>query len=228
MGSGCGLAACFVGGPRSCVAGGFSLSPAADRIELGLGAWVRKRYCFGPMDFGAVLKAVAEEFTRAGIAYALIGGFAMAALGVPRATGDLDFLVDGARADDVDRIMKRLGYQTLHRSPDAANYTSPSQALGHVDYLFARRPHSCAMLARAKPRPSLRAHATVKVVDAEDLIGLKVQSSINNPRRAALDLHDIQRLLEHHPELDLDRVREYFRIFEREGDLDRLLAGIKR
>jgi hypothetical protein len=179
------------------------------------------------MDFGAVLKAVAEEFNREAIAHALIGGFAMAALGVPRATGDLDFLVDGARADDVDRIMKRLGYQALHRSPDAANYASPSQALGHVDYLFARRPHARGMLARAKPRPSLRAQVTVKVVDAEDLIGLKVQSSINNPRRAALDLHDIQQLLEHHPELDLDRVREYFRIFEREDDLDRLLAGIK-
>ena len=124
--------------------------------------------------------------------------------------------------------MKRLGYQALHRSADAANYTSPSQALGHIDYLFARRRYSRAMLARAKTRPSLRAHTTVKVVDAEDLIGLKVQSSINNPRRAALDLHDIQRLLEHHPELDLERVREYFRIFEREGELDRLLAGIER
>jgi hypothetical protein len=49
------------------------------------------------MDFGAVLKAVAEEFTRAEIAYALIGGFAMAVLGVPRATGDLDRLLAGIK-----------------------------------------------------------------------------------------------------------------------------------
>jgi hypothetical protein len=180
------------------------------------------------MDFNKVLEAIAREFAVASIEHALIGAFAMAALGVPRATGDLDFLVDGDRCDDVDRIMTMLGYRALHRSADAANYASPALAGGHVDYLFARRPHSRAMLARAKPRQSLRAHATVKVVEAEDLIGLKIQSSTNNPKRAPLDMADIQRLLENLPALDLERVREYFRIFEREPELDQLLARIKQ
>jgi hypothetical protein len=180
------------------------------------------------MDFNKVLATLAQQFASAGIEYALIGAFAMAALGVPRATGDLDFLVTGDRSDDVDRIMTTLGYRALHRSADAANYASPSLASGHVDYLFARRAHSRAMLARAKPRQSLRAHATVKVVEAEDLIGLKVQSSTNNPKQAPLDMADIQRLLENLPALDLGRVREYFQIFERESDLDQVLARIKR
>jgi hypothetical protein len=180
------------------------------------------------MDFNLVLTTLAREFTAAGIDHALIGAFAMAALGVPRATGDLDFLVDGDRSDDVDRVMTKLGYQALHRSVDAANYASPSSAFGHVDYLFARRPHSRAMLARAKPRQSLRAHSTLKVLDAEDIIGLKVQSSTNNPNRSALDMDDIRRLLENQPTLDLDRVRDYFRIFAREADLDQMLARIKR
>ena len=152
----------------------------------------------------------------------------MAALGVPRATGDMDFLVAGDRCEDVDLIMTRLGYRALHRSADAANYVSPSLAAGHVDYLFARRAHSRAMLARAKPTPSLRAHATVRVVEAEDLIGLKVQSSVNNPKRRPIDMADIQRLLENLPGLDLERVREYFRIFGREHELDEVLARIKR
>jgi hypothetical protein len=180
------------------------------------------------MDFNKVLETIAREFAAAGIEYALIGAFAMAALGAPRATADLDFLVDGDRSDDVHGIMIMLGYRALHRSADAANYTSPSLAAGHVDYLFARRRHSRAMLSRAKPRQSLRAHATVKVVEAEDLIGLKVQSSTNNVKRAPLDMADIQRLLENLPALDLDRVREYFRIFEREPELDQVLARIRR
>jgi len=180
------------------------------------------------MDFNKVLETIAREFAAAGIEHALIGAFAMAALGVPRATGDLDFLVAGDRSDDVDRIMTTLGYRALHRSADAANYASHSVACGHVDYLFARRPHSRAMLARAKPRRSLRTHATVKVVEAEDLIGLKVQSSTNNPKRTPLDMADIQRLLETLPALDLERVREYFRIFEREPELDQVLARIER
>ncbi len=180
------------------------------------------------MDFNRVLETITREFALAGIEHALIGAFAMAALGVPRATGDIDFLVAGERCDDVDRIMTSLGYRALHRSADAANYTSQSLAGGRVDYLFGRRPHSRAMLARAKPRSSLRTHVTVKVVEAEDLIGLKVQSSTNNPKRALLDMADIQRLLENQPGLDLDRVREYFRIFEREPELDQVLARIKR
>jgi hypothetical protein len=61
-------------------------------------------------------------------------------------------------------------------------------------------------------------------VDAADLIGLKVQSSSSDPRRTRLDLADIDRLLDV-PGLDLARVREYFRLFEREAELDALLRG---
>ncbi len=39
------------------------------------------------------------------------------------------------------------------------------------------------------------------------------------------DVADIERLLRSAPGLDLVRVREYFRIFDRERELDSLLAG---
>ena len=77
------------------------------------------------------------------------------------------------------------------------------------------------MLARASARPVL-GHA-IQVVDASDLIGLKVQASSNDARRRHLDLADIARLLET-GDVDLVRVREYFRIFDREKELDALLA----
>jgi hypothetical protein len=64
----------------------------------------------------------------------------------------------------------------------------------------------------------------VRVVEAEDLIGLKVQSSSNDPSRRHRDLADVERLLRT-AELDLGRVREYFRLFDREKELDALLAG---
>jgi hypothetical protein len=84
------------------------------------------------------------------------------------------------------------------------------------------------MLLRAKPMASLRAHASLKVLEPEDIIGLKVQSATNNPDRAAVDMDDIRRLLATWPELDLGRVREYFRIFDREADLDRILEAVAR
>jgi hypothetical protein len=64
-------------------------------------------------------------------------------------------------------------------------------------------------------------------VDAADLIGLKVQGYSNDPRRRHQDMADIQRVLESAPELDLERVRKYFRLFDREKDLDELLEGIR-
>lgn len=175
------------------------------------------------MDFRSAFLKIGAALDREAIDFALIGGFAMAALKVPRATGDLDFLADGARADQIDSIMQGLGYAKLHRSNDAANFGSQDELLGRVDFLFARRAYTNAMLARAKSH-DLFAGVQIKVVQPEDLIGLKVQSSSNNPRRLRLDVADIARLMDAHPHLDLERVREYFRLFGREAELDDLLA----
>jgi hypothetical protein len=78
------------------------------------------------------------------------------------------------------------------------------------------------MLARAALHTILGAQ--VRVADASDLIGLKVQSSSNDPSRRYLDLADIDRLLRS-ATVDLARVRDYFRLFDREKELDALLSG---
>jgi hypothetical protein len=174
------------------------------------------------MDLRSVLVEIHTALRDASVQHALIGGLALAAHGAARATTDLDLLADGERADDVDRIVRAHGYDCLHRTPEVANYASADRAKGRVDFLFARRPHGRAMLARAQEHPILG--ESVRVVDAADLIGLKVQSSSNDPSRRHRDLADIERLLRA-AEPDLARVREYFRLFDREKELDALLAG---
>ena len=118
--------------------------------------------------------------------------------------------------------MSRRGYQVLHRSEDVGNYASDQGDGSRVGYIFARRPTSRAMLSRARP-VSFGGRHDVRVVEVEDLIGLKVQAVANDPRRAHAD---IQRLLGSQPGLDLERVREYFRLFEREEELNRLLREL--
>ena len=77
------------------------------------------------------------------------------------------------------------------------------------------------MLARADA--VVFAGIEIPVLLAEDLIGLKVQAYHNNPRRLQ-DHVDIQRLLQANwGRLDLDRLRGYFGLFDREKDLDRFL-----
>ena len=50
---------------------------------------------------------------------------------------------------------------------------------------------------------------TVPVLQAEDVIGLKVQASSNDPRRVALDMADVERLIVSRPGLDLG---DHFRL----------------
>ena len=174
------------------------------------------------MDLRSVLVEIHTALRAASIEHALIGGLALAAHGASRATTDLDLLADGDRSEDVDRIVCARGYDCLHRTQDVANYASTDRAKGRVDFLFARRVHGKAMLARAIPRQILGEE--IRVLDAADLIGLKVQSSSNDPARRHRDLADVERLLRS-AEVDLTRVREYFRLFDREKELDALLAG---
>jgi hypothetical protein len=174
------------------------------------------------MDIKTVLARITAALREARIDHALIGGLALAAHGAARATVDIDLLADGDRAEDVDRLLREHSYACLHRSEHAANYASDDPASGRVDFLFARHEIGRAMLARAAPHVAT-GDSMVPVVDAADLIGLKVQGYSNDPRRRHRDMADIQRLLESAAELDLERVRKYFRLFDREKELDVLL-----
>jgi hypothetical protein len=179
------------------------------------------------MDVRAVLLRVTGELRQAGIEHALIGALAMAPHGAGRGTHDVDLLAQGDRAGDVNAIVLGLGYQRLQFTREVGNYASDDPEKGRVDFLFANRPPSRGMLRRARPRAMLDG-LEVPVVDAEDLIGLKVQSSSNNPRRRARDMDDVERLLDFAPGLDLERVREYFRLFEREREFEELLAKVRK
>jgi hypothetical protein len=174
------------------------------------------------MDLRSVLLEIHSALREASIAHALIGGLALAAHGAGRATSDLDLLADGDRADDVDRILRERGYECLRRTENVANYVASTPERGRVDFLFAQRAYGRAMLERAALHTILG--APIRVADAADLIGLKVQSSSNDPTRRYLDLADIDRLLQS-ATVDLARVREYFRLFDREKELDALLSG---
>jgi hypothetical protein len=149
---------------------------------------------------------------------ALIGGLALAAHHVVRATEDVDLLVDADHADAIDGAITALGYRCMHRDANAANYVRGREC---VDLLFARRPIARRLLAGARRVET--AIAPLRVVSAEGLIGFKVQALANDPRRTR-DLEDIRSLLrENRSTLALAEVREYFRLFDREALLDELL-----
>lgn len=78
-------------------------------------------------------------FTVCGTTPALIGGLALAAHNVVRATQDIDFLADRDDAQALHEAIQALGYRCFHRSDDAANYLRGDEGL---DLLYAHGPAS--------------------------------------------------------------------------------------
>ncbi|MBU6199167.1 MAG: hypothetical protein KGI64_02240 [Xanthomonadaceae bacterium] len=152
---------------------------------------------------------------------ALIGGLALAAHNVVRATQDVDFLADAADAEKIDALMRGLGYRCLHRSEDAANYLRGDEGM---DFLFAHRPVAANLLGNAEVKES--GLGRLRVVSAEGLIGFKLQAFVNNPKRTQ-DIEDIRSLLRaNRGSLNMDEVRSYFGLFGREALLNELIADI--
>jgi hypothetical protein len=85
------------------------------------------------------------------------------------------------------------------------------------------------MLERAQPKRVRILRRSVPVVDVEALIGLKLQAIANEPSRRGLDEADIRALLAARgPELDLDRLRDYYRLFDREAEFRKWIRESRR
>ena len=165
------------------------------------------------------IREALSMFARNGTEPALIGGLAVVAHRVVRATKDVDFLVEAEAANKVHDALLDLGYQCLYRSEDAANYVRATEGL---DLLYAHRPLARRLLSQAVGRDTPMGR--LRVVSVEGLIGFKLQGFVNDATRTR-DLDDIRALLKiHRTSLNLDELREYFALFNKQELLDELLG----
>jgi hypothetical protein len=157
------------------------------------------------------IRQALAAFAAEDVSPALIGGLALVAHRVVRATQDVDFLVDADEADRVHEALLGLGYRCIHRSEDAANYVRGDEGL---DLLYAHRPIARRLLDEAEPRDTPMGR--LRVIRVEGLIAFKLQGFVNDPARTR-DLEDIRALLRTHRDtLDRDELAGYFRLFDRE------------
>jgi hypothetical protein len=191
--------------------------------ELARGGRIEVRGFDATPSILSALTAVESRLRDGGISHALIGGLALGAHNVVRATEDVDFLIDGAREPDVNHFMVDLGFETLQRGESVSNYLLQHQ---RVDFVHARRKHSQVMLRRAPLVALLRLQLPVATV--EDLIALKLQDRHSDPSREQ-DTTDIHRLVEYNIEtLDVEYLREFFKLFKCEAELDELVRHFGR
>ena len=165
------------------------------------------------------IREALSMFARSGTKPALIGGLAVVAHQVVRATKGVDFLVEAEATGTVHDALLELGYHCIYRSEEAANYVRATEGL---DLLFAHRPLARRLLAQASERETPMGR--MRIISVEGLIGFKLQGFVNDASRTR-DLDDIRALLKlHRTSLDMDELREYFALFNRTELLDELLG----
>lgn len=175
------------------------------------------------MDFEHVIKTLLAEFERRQIRYSIIGGFAVGALGVLRATRDIDFLVHRDDLPRLDELLTGLGYQRIARTENVSHYAHADPKWGALDFLHAFREISLEMLARAKTISIFEGSVPARIAEPEDVVGFKVQAMANNPRRRSRELADIEQLLElYGKNIDWARVEQFFTLFELQEDFREL------
>jgi hypothetical protein len=176
-----------------------------------------------PMDFTRVIESVTTLFDGAGIRYALIGGFAMAMRGIQRATIDLDLILILEDLELADGILRSTGYSCNYKSENVSHYLADDLDLGRIDILHAFRGPSLSMIERADRIP-VTANASLPVVQVEDIIGLKIQAAVNDPKRSSSDWADIRLLVEAaaetHAPLDWILIADYLGLFRLDEKLD--------
>lgn len=165
------------------------------------------------------IREALSMFARNGARPALIGGLAVVAHRVVRATKDVDFLVEAEAAQKIHDALLDLGYRCLYRSEDAANYVRATEGL---DLLYAHRPLARRLLAQASERETPMGR--MRIISVEGLIGFKLQGFVNDATRTR-DLDDIRALLKiHRDALNMDELREYFALFNQSELLNELLG----
>lgn len=156
-----------------------------------------------------------------GLRYMLIGGVAVNIHGYLRATHDLDLMLPVEDADVAHDLFAGLGYETLDRKTDIASYVRGTERL---DVVYARRPISRDLLDR--PGEAGFGGLKLPVVSLEGLLGLKIQAFSDDQRRIR-DYQDMIELIKaRRDHLNLDEVRSYFRLFDKERVLDDILKVV--
>lgn len=162
-----------------------------------------------------MVKDVARAFSRSGVQHAVAGGMAVSAHGYPRATKDVDFLIDSRDSDHATLALRELGFSRL---PEASGegfmrfVRHPLPELPElsewVDLLCASQPTGRRLLQQATEHPIAWQDSSLAVVSVEGLILMKLIACVDSPARLQ-DRVDILTLLRGEPgRIDLGWLRE--------------------
>jgi len=126
--------------------------------------------------------------------------------------------------EQTEKVLAEAGFRRVFRTPNVSHYLGETSTHERVDILHAFRPPSLAMLHRAKVE-SL-AGISLRIAAVEDIIGLKVQATVNDATRFEHDWLDIRLLVEAAARrgyaLDWELLRTHLALFSLTSKVDLL------
>lgn len=181
-----------------------------------------------PKPFLQVLRDLTRWLQGAGVPSMVIGGVAVAILGRPRATRDVDALafLSEDKSASILSTAKRHGIEPRVENPLEVAHRTNVLLLRHVgagidiDVLLGRLPYQEDAIGRGKFHNI--SGVRVKLPQVEDLLIMKAVAQ--RPR----DLLDIEGLLDVHPDADIERVRQWVREFSTAMTMPDLLEGFEK
>jgi len=138
------------------------------------------------------LVQVAGSLNESKVAWALVGGYAVSLLTEPRATQDLDMLVEAGDWEAIKKALRPLGYQELASPMDfkTIRLRRLTKLAGEdvfvVDFLFADEETRAGL---EKPLPYSFQGTQLAIAPPATIINLKRR------RNSAVDAGDIEKLL---------------------------------
>lgn len=158
------------------------------------------------MDVGAVLDSL-SEILGGDAPFAVVGGHALLAHGVHRATFDLDVLVRQRDQSRLVAALEEIGFETLHRSSGYSNHVHGDSSWGRLDVVYVDEESASRILDQCTWRSV--AGRSVLIPSVKVLSAMKLHAASNDPSRRLMDLADIRALLEQAPS-ERGGVREVF------------------
>ncbi len=147
-------------------------------------------------------------FTDHELRWAVIGGVAMAAYGLPRTTLDLDFVADRSAQDAIVSHLEAQGYRTLYRSEGYSNHRHDDAERGRVDFVYVSGDTGELLFGHVRQVPG-PGGSTIRVPGPEHVAALKVHAMASDATRKAQELADLRFLLTL-ADIDREAVREQF------------------
>lgn len=178
------------------------------------------------MDFSRALTDVGRFLDAHDVRHGVGGALALKALGLTRATSDVDFIVEAKGRDALLGFLDGLGYERLHASSGYSNHLHPDAALGRLDFIYVDERTSEVLFGAAR-RVALFPGIEALVPRPEHLAAMKVLAMKNDPSRSFGELADLQFILGL-PGVDREEIRGYFEkhgLLERYDEIERAIRA---